>query len=71
VFLFPVLQSSLGLRGKLALTAGVAVLGFALTLVLPEPAGLSLDEIAAGSHEGYRARRVARAAGQIPESGAA
>jgi MFS transporter, PHS family, inorganic phosphate transporter len=48
VFLFPVLQSSLGLRGTLLLTAGVAVLGFALTLVLPEPAGLSLDEIAAG-----------------------
>jgi hypothetical protein len=28
-------------------------------------------QIAAGSHEGYRARRVARAAGQVPESGAA
>ncbi len=46
VFLFPVLQSSLGLRGTLLLTAGVAVLGFALTLVLPEPAGRSLEEIA-------------------------
>jgi MFS transporter, PHS family, inorganic phosphate transporter len=71
VFLFPVLQSSFGLRGTLALTAGVAVLGFALTLVLPEPAGLSLDEIAAGSHEGYRVRRVTRAPEQVPESGAA
>jgi PHS family inorganic phosphate transporter-like MFS transporter len=49
VFLFPVLQSSLGLRGTLLLTAGVAVSGFALTLVLPEPAGRSLDEIAAGA----------------------
>jgi MFS family permease len=48
VFLFPVLQSSLGLRGTLLLTAVVAGLGFALTLVLPEPAGRSLDEIAAG-----------------------
>ena len=38
VFLFPVLQSSLGLRSTLLLTAGVSVLGFALTLVLPEPA---------------------------------
>jgi PHS family inorganic phosphate transporter-like MFS transporter len=47
VFLFPVLQSSLGLRGTLALTAGVSALGFALTLVLPEPAGLSLEDIAA------------------------
>ena len=46
VFLFPVLQTSLGLRGTLLLTAGVAVLGFALTFVLPEPAGRSLEDIA-------------------------
>ena len=45
VFLFPVLQTSLGLRGTLLLTAGVSVLGFALTLVLPEPAGLSLEDM--------------------------
>ncbi len=37
VFLFPVLASSLGLRGTLLLTAAVSGLGFALTLVLPEP----------------------------------
>jgi MFS family permease len=49
VFLFPVLQTSLGLRGTLLLTAGVSVLGFALTLVLPEPAGRSLDDIAIGT----------------------
>ncbi len=46
VFLFPVLQTSLGLRGTLLLTAGVAVAGFALTFVLPEPAGRSLEDIA-------------------------
>jgi len=46
VFLFPLLQTSLGLRGTLLLTAGVSVLGFALTLVLPEPAGRSLEEMA-------------------------
>jgi MFS transporter, PHS family, inorganic phosphate transporter len=51
VFLFPVLQSSLGLRGTLLLTAGVSAAGFALTMVLPEPAGLSLDEIATGPHD--------------------
>ena len=45
VFLFPVLQTSLGLRGTLLLTAGVSVLGFALTLVLPEPSGVSLEEM--------------------------
>ena len=49
VFLFPVLQTSLGLRGTLLLTGGVSVLGLALTLVLPEPAGRSLDEISASS----------------------
>ena len=46
VFLFPVLQTSFGLRGTLLLTAGVSVLGFALTFVLPEPAGRSLEDIA-------------------------
>jgi hypothetical protein len=46
VFLFPLLQSGLGLRGTLLLTAGVSVAGLALTLVLPEPAGRSLEEIA-------------------------
>jgi MFS family permease len=45
VFLFPVLQSSLGLRSTLLLTSGVSVLGLLLTLVLPEPAGRSLEEI--------------------------
>ena len=45
VFLFPVLETSLGLRGTLLLTAGVSVAGLALTLVLPEPACRSLDDI--------------------------
>ncbi len=39
VFLFPLLQSGLGLRGTLLLTARVSAAGLALTLVLPEPAG--------------------------------
>ncbi len=51
VFLFPLLQTSLGLRGTLLLTAGVAVLGFALTLVLPEPAGRSLEDMAISRHD--------------------
>jgi hypothetical protein len=45
VFVFPFFQSSLGLRGTLTLTAGVSVLGALLTLVLPEPAGRSLEEL--------------------------
>ena len=53
VFLFPLLQTSLGLRGTLLLTAGVAVAGLALTLVLPEPAGRSLEDMATRtSHTG-------------------
>ena len=44
-------QTSLGLRGTLLLTAGVSVLGFALTLVLPEPAGRSLEDMAISTHD--------------------
>jgi MFS transporter, PHS family, inorganic phosphate transporter len=57
VFLFPVLQTSLGLRGTLLLTAAIAVLGLALTLVLPEPAGRSLDDITAEVAEVAASRR--------------
>jgi MFS transporter, PHS family, inorganic phosphate transporter len=55
VFLFPVLQSSFGLRGTLLLTAGVSVAGLVLTLVLPEPARRSLDDIAAGTADAVAA----------------
>jgi MFS transporter, PHS family, inorganic phosphate transporter len=51
VFLFPLLNDWFGLRGTLLLTAGVAVAGFALTLVLPEPAGRSLEDIATSTHD--------------------
>jgi MFS transporter, PHS family, inorganic phosphate transporter len=50
VFLFPVLQDDLGLRGTLLLTAGVSAAGALLTLVLPEPSGRSLDDIS-GHHD--------------------
>ena len=64
VFLFPLLQTSLGLRGTLLLTAGVSVLGLALTLVLPEPAGRSLDEITAGVPD--KVTSTSESAGQAP-----
>jgi hypothetical protein len=51
VFLFPVLNNSLGLRGTLLLTAAVSVAGLALTLVLPEPAGRSLENIVPSTQE--------------------
>jgi MFS family permease len=55
VFLFPLLNDWFGLRGTLLLTAAVAALGFGLTLVLPEPAGRSLEDMPTGT-SGARAR---------------
>jgi PHS family inorganic phosphate transporter-like MFS transporter len=67
VFLFPVLQHSLGLRGTLLLTAGVSVLGALLTLVLPEPAGRSLEDISGEATVIAAAEQVVRdAVKQIP-----
>ena len=51
VFLFPLLQTSLGLRGTLLLTAAVSGLGFALTRVLPETSGISLEDIATSTRD--------------------
>ncbi len=48
VFLFPVLSGTLGLRGTLLLTAAVSAAGLLLTLVLPEPARRSLEDISSG-----------------------
>lgn len=45
VFVVPHLQAGIGLRGMLGVAAGAAGLGYLLTLVLPEPARRSLDEI--------------------------
>jgi MFS transporter, PHS family, inorganic phosphate transporter len=64
VFLFPVLQDSLGLRGTLLLTAGVSLLGALLTLVLPEPAGRSLEEMSGEAVVIAAAEQVTRGAGE-------
>ncbi len=63
VFLFPLLKDWFGLRGTLLLTAGVAVLGYALTLVLPEPAGRSLEDMPTSTRD-TRARPLRLASGQ-------
>ena len=57
VFLFPVLQSSFGLRGTLLLTAGVSVLGLALTLRLARA-----SRTQPGRHFRRRRRDVSRPA---------
>ena len=66
VFLFPLLQTSLGLRGTLLLTAGVAVAGFALTLVLPEPAGRTLEEMSSVPRTSTMRLRVAADQPSVP-----
>ncbi|MGH8988005.1 MAG: MFS transporter, partial [Acidimicrobiales bacterium] len=45
VFLVPVLQSSLGLRGMLFVAGAASVAGFFVTRLVPEPAGRSLEEV--------------------------
>ncbi len=47
VFLVPVLQDHIGLRGLLAVAGASAVLGFAVTFLLPEPAGRTLEDVSA------------------------
>jgi MFS transporter, PHS family, inorganic phosphate transporter len=64
VFLFPVLQHSLGLRGTLPLTAGTSVLGALLTLVLPKPSGGSLEEISGEADVTAAAEDAIRDAGE-------
>ena len=51
VFLFPLLNDWFGLRGTLLLTAAMAVAGFGLTLLLPEPAGRSLEDMPLSGRE--------------------
>lgn len=45
VFLVPVLQDHIGLRGLLAVAGAAAFLGFAVTTLLPEPAGRTLEDV--------------------------
>jgi PHS family inorganic phosphate transporter-like MFS transporter len=45
VFLVPELETHIGLRGLLLVSGVAAILGFALTSVLPEPSGRSLEEV--------------------------
>jgi MFS family permease len=66
VFLFPLLQTSLGLRGTLLLTAAISMLGFMLTLVLPEPAGRSLEDIAGSARAPAAQPGAGRQVAELP-----
>ncbi len=45
VYLFPIIKSDFGVSGSLRLCFGMAVIGFGLTLLIPEPSQRSLDDI--------------------------
>lgn len=45
VFVFPILSDALGLKGTLDITFVFALVGMLLTLVLPEPAGKSMESL--------------------------
>ncbi len=45
VYLFPIIKSHFGVSGALEFSFAMALIGILLTLLLPEPAGKSLDEL--------------------------
>jgi PHS family inorganic phosphate transporter-like MFS transporter len=45
VFLFPIIKKDLGVGGALELSAGLALVGILVTLLIPEPSGRSLDDL--------------------------
>jgi PHS family inorganic phosphate transporter-like MFS transporter len=63
VYLFPDISRTFGLSGALEFAAGMALLGMLLTLIIPETAGRSLEEI---SGEGRSATRLAPAPAPTP-----
>jgi len=67
VFLVPQLQRHFGLRGMLLVAAVAAVLGFLLTLVLPEPARRTLEEVSGeDEHARLKAAGAASPTGPAP-----
>ena len=62
VFLVPILQDNIGLRGLLAVAGASAVLGFGVTTLLPEPAGRTLEDVSAAiDMGGTNAGQICRA----------
>ena len=72
VFLFPVISTTMGFRGSLLLSSGLAVLGVVVTAVfVKEPAGKSLEE--AGQETGWEPAQqsITREALRTPASASA
>jgi MFS transporter, PHS family, inorganic phosphate transporter len=55
VFLVPLLQNSIGLRGMLFVAGAASVVGFLVTRLIPEPAGRSLEEVSGEDRASPRA----------------
>jgi MFS family permease len=64
VFLFPVIQRDLGTAGALELSAGFSAVGVLLTLLIPETAGLSLEEINHGHEVVAEAEQIVERSGR-------
>lgn len=58
VFLFPVIQKQLGTAGALELSAGFSLLGVLMTLLIPETAQRSLDEVSQEERVVAEAERI-------------
>lgn len=61
VFLVPQLQARIGLRGMLLVAAASAVVGYGLTLLLPEPARQNLEDVSGEDREFATPLQKARA----------
>jgi MFS family permease len=65
VYLFPILSSHFHLRGTLAITGVLALVGFGLTFVLPEPSRKTLEEVSDEEGELNKVRKRAVVAASI------
>ncbi|MHB2024472.1 MAG: MFS transporter [Mycobacteriales bacterium] len=65
VFLFPVIKADLGVGGALELSAGLSLVGMALTLLIPEPAGRDLEEVSGEDLAAEASRYLAARQGSL------
>jgi MFS family permease len=66
VFLFPVIQDRMGTAGALKLSAGFALIGILLTLLIPETAQRSLEDVSGEDDIIAEAERIVTGAERTP-----
>ena len=62
VYLFPIIKSHLGVAGALDFSFGMALVGFLITLVLPEPANRSMEDVSGEDDIARHAEQIVREA---------